>query len=44
MIRLEIDAVASGGEGIGRLDGKAVFVPGAVPGDVISAEVVVSKT
>jgi 23S rRNA (uracil1939-C5)-methyltransferase len=43
VIRLEIDAVASGGEGIGRLDGKAVFVPGAVPGDVISAELVVEK-
>ena len=43
MTRLEIDAVASGGDGIGRLDGKAVFVPGAVPGDVVDVEIVLDK-
>jgi 23S rRNA (uracil1939-C5)-methyltransferase len=43
VIELTIDAVAAGGEGIGRLDGKAVFVPGTVPGDVVTAEVVVDK-
>lgn len=32
---LTIDAAAHGGHGIGRLDGKAVFVPGAVPGDTV---------
>lgn len=30
---LLIDSLAAGGEGVGRLDGRAVFVPGAVPGD-----------
>lgn len=43
MTRLQIDAVASGGDGIGRLDGKAVFVPGAVPGDVVEAAIVTDK-
>ncbi|HSJ28946.1 MAG TPA: TRAM domain-containing protein [Acidimicrobiia bacterium] len=43
MIEVTIDAVAAGGDGIGRLDGKAVFVAGAVPGDVVTADVVVDK-
>lgn len=43
MTALEIDAVGSEGEGIGRLEGKAVFVPGAIPGDVVEAEVVTAK-
>ena len=30
-----IDAAAHGGHGVGRIDGKAVFVPGALPGDVV---------
>ncbi|MBI5365384.1 MAG: class I SAM-dependent RNA methyltransferase [Planctomycetes bacterium] len=30
---LAIDALASGGEGVGRADGLVVFVPGAAPGD-----------
>lgn len=42
-VRLVVDAVASGGDGIGRLDGKAVFVPGAVPGDTVDVEVVLDK-
>lgn len=43
MIRLEIDAVAHGGDGIGRHEGKAVFVRGAVPGDVVDVELTVEK-
>ncbi|MEX2279053.1 MAG: TRAM domain-containing protein, partial [Acidimicrobiia bacterium] len=43
MTRLEIDAVGSEGEGIGRLDGKATFVAGAIPGDVVDVEVIVAK-
>ena len=35
--RLTIDSIAAGGDGIGRSDGLAVFVPRAAPGDVIEA-------
>ncbi len=40
---LEIDALAFGGSGIGRLDGKAVFVPLTAPGDRISCRIVRDK-
>ncbi len=33
---IRIESLAAGGEGVGRLDGRAVFVPGAFPGDVVS--------
>lgn len=39
MTTLRVDAIAHGGDGIGRLDGKATFVRGAVPGDVVEVEV-----
>ena len=32
--------MANGGDGIGRRDGKAVFVPGGIPGDVVEVEIV----
>lgn len=32
-VELEITALAAGGDGVGRLDGQAIFVAGAVPGD-----------
>jgi 23S rRNA (uracil1939-C5)-methyltransferase len=38
--QISIDALANGGDGIGRRDGKAVFVPGAIPGDVAEIEIV----
>jgi 23S rRNA (uracil1939-C5)-methyltransferase len=40
---VEIDAVGSDGEGIGRLDGKVVFVTGAIPGDVVDVTITESK-
>jgi 23S rRNA (uracil1939-C5)-methyltransferase len=39
ILRLDIDAMANGGHGIARRDGKAVFVPGAIPGDVADVEI-----
>ncbi len=33
ILELDIDAMAFGGRGIGRVDGFVIFVPGAVPGD-----------
>jgi 23S rRNA (uracil1939-C5)-methyltransferase len=42
-IELTIDALAAGGEGIGRLDGLAVFVPWSAPGDRIRARVIESR-
>ena len=43
MTRLRIDTVAGGGDAIGHVDGKVVFVPGAVPGDVVDVEIVTDK-
>lgn len=37
---LRIDALAYGGSGVGRLDGKAVFVPLTAPGDRIRCRIV----
>lgn len=34
--RIDIDGIAHGGDGVGRLDGKAVFVPGALPGETVT--------
>lgn len=37
--RIRIEDVAPGGEGVGRLGGRAVFVPFTAPGDVVQADV-----
>ncbi len=37
---LEITTMAHGGSGIGRLDGRVVFTPGVVPGEVVEVEIV----
>lgn len=39
-ITITIDSAAHGGEGVARHEGMVVFVPGAVPGDRITAELV----
>jgi 23S rRNA (uracil1939-C5)-methyltransferase len=36
---VEIEDVGNGGQGIGRIEGMAVFIPGAVTGDVVLAEI-----
>ena len=39
VIRLHLDGFAHGGEAIGRVDGKVVFVVGGIPGEEVSARV-----
>jgi 23S rRNA (uracil1939-C5)-methyltransferase len=36
---LRVDSIAAGGDGVGRLDGLAVFVPRTAPGDVVDAAI-----
>lgn len=41
---INVTRIAHGGEGIGQLaDGRVVFIPGAVPGDTVEAEITKSK-
>jgi 23S rRNA (uracil1939-C5)-methyltransferase len=40
---LRIEALAYGGSGVGRHDGKAVFVPFAAPGDLVRCRIVRGK-
>ena len=39
-VELSIEGVGAGGEGIGRLEGRAVFVPRALPGERVLAKIV----
>ena len=39
IVELVIDGLASGGDGVGRVDGRAVFVPLTAPGDCVRAEI-----
>ena len=39
-LTLTIDAVSSEGQGIGRVDGYAVFVPGALEGETVQAHII----
>ncbi len=41
---ITIERVAAGGDGVARHDGMVVFVPRAVPGDVVSVSLVRSRT
>lgn len=43
IIELTLDAIAHGGEAIGRHAGKAVFVPYAIPGERVRTEIVEEK-
>lgn len=42
-IELQIDRMAFGGQGIARLDGRVIFVKGAVPGDRVRALILRNK-
>lgn len=44
MLVLQIDKMAYGGSGFGRLDGKACFVPFTAPGDMIEVRIETSKS
>lgn len=37
-VAIQIDSLATGGDGVGRSDGLAVFVPRTAPGDVVEVE------
>jgi tRNA/tmRNA/rRNA uracil-C5-methylase (TrmA/RlmC/RlmD family) len=38
-VEIRIDDIANGGDGIGRIDGKAHFIPGVIPGEIAEIEV-----
>ena len=38
LIPLEIQSVTNEGNGVGRFEGMAVFVPGTAPGDRLTAQ------
>lgn len=42
-LRLTIDDIAFGGEGVGRVDDFVVFVPFVLPGEVVRAEIIQTK-
>ena len=42
-VRLELTGVAHGGEAIGRLEGRVVFVPHGLPGEIVDVELVRDK-
>lgn len=42
-VTVDITTLTHGGDGLGRLDGKAVFVSGAIPGDQVRCQLTVEK-
>ncbi|MFP4149674.1 MAG: class I SAM-dependent RNA methyltransferase, partial [Nitriliruptoraceae bacterium] len=38
-VTVEVDGITHGGEGVARIEGKAVFVPGALPGERVTIRV-----
>jgi 23S rRNA (uracil1939-C5)-methyltransferase len=38
-VELRIDSLASGGDGVGRLEGRVIFVPRSAPGDLLRVRV-----
>ena len=43
LVALEIEDVAFGGEGVARVDGYVIFVPGGLPGDRVQARLVQAR-
>ena len=44
MPELTVNAIAHGGEAVGRIDGKAHFVAGAIPGERVTIEILKEKS
>jgi len=42
-VRLDVEKLAPTGEGVARREGKAIFVEGALPGEVVEAEIFAEK-
>ncbi|MDX1511325.1 MAG: TRAM domain-containing protein, partial [Nitriliruptorales bacterium] len=42
-VTIRIDGFAHGGRGVGRVDGKAVFVTGALPGELVEAAITADR-
>ncbi|MFI5275031.1 MAG: class I SAM-dependent RNA methyltransferase, partial [Ktedonobacterales bacterium] len=40
LLELELDDLAYGGDAVGRYQGRAIFVPGGLPGELVRAELV----
>lgn len=40
LVEFEINDIAHGGEGVGRADGKAHFVPGVIPGELVVGRII----
>jgi len=43
LIQLQIEDLAYGGSGVGRRDGRVVFVPGTIPGETVEVRIVKEK-
>src|SRR5258707_15031930 len=43
VVELKIEDIAFGGKGVGREQGKAIFVPYTIEGELVSAEIVREK-
>jgi 23S rRNA (uracil1939-C5)-methyltransferase len=41
---VKVDGITHGGEGVARVRGKAVFVPGALPGELVRLQVIDDRT
>lgn len=40
---ITIDRLGANGEGVGRIDGFTIFVPGALPGEIIEGRITLVK-
>ncbi|HQE50515.1 MAG TPA: TRAM domain-containing protein, partial [Fervidobacterium sp.] len=43
-MQVKIDGITHRGEGVGRIDGKATFIPFAIPGETVEIEIVQERS